>query len=109
MASTDLLDALDQRKHVAHAQDARDDALRIKRVERVVFFARAHELHRRARHLADGKRRAAARVAVELRQDDAGQAEPLVKFARGADRVLPDHGVRHEQDFRRRQLAFQHA
>ena len=104
-----LLDALDQREHVAHAQDARDDALGIKRVQRVVFFARAHEFHRRSRHFADGKRRAAARVAVELGQDDAGQAEPLVKFAGGADRVLPDHGVRHEQDFRRRKLALQRA
>jgi hypothetical protein len=50
---------------------------------------------------------AAPRVAVELRQHDACQAEPLVKFARRADRVLPDHGVRHEQDFRRREFPLQ--
>ncbi len=46
------------------------------------------------------KRRAAARVAIELREDDAGEAEPLVKFAGGAHRVLADHGVRDEQNFR---------
>ena len=95
-----LFGAFDQRKNVAHAENARNDALGIKRFQRVVFFADAHELYRRAGHFADGKRRAAARVAVQLGEDDAGEAEALVKFARGAHRVLPDHGVGDEQNFR---------
>ena len=77
----------------------------IERLERVVFFADAHELHRRAGDLADGKRRAAARVAIHFGEDHAGDAQALVKFAGGAHRVLPDHGVCHEQDFRGVQLA----
>ena len=74
----------------------------IKRFERVVFFAHAHEFHRRAGHFADRKRRAAARVAVELGQHHAGESQPLVEFARRAHRVLPDHGVGDEQDLRGR-------
>ena len=87
---------------------ARHDAVGDERLERVVFFAHADEFHRRARHLADRKRRAAARVAVHLGEDHARHAQPLVKFPRRAHRVLPDHGVRHEKNFRGVQLALQH-
>src|SRR5260370_18099858 len=81
-----LLGAFDQREHVAHAQHARDDALRVERLERLVFFAYAHKLHRRARHFTDGKRRATTRVAVELRQDDADQPQPAMQIAVPAHR-----------------------
>ncbi len=102
-----LLGLFDQAEHVAHAQNARDDAVGKKRLERVVFFAHAHEFHRRAGHLADRKRRAAARIAVQLGQDHARDAQPLVKFAGRAHRVLPDHGVGDEQNFRGIQLALE--
>ena len=99
--------AFNQRKNVAHAQHARNDALGIEAFERVVFFAKADELYRRASHFADGKRRATARVTVELGENDAGEAEALVKFAGGTDRVLPDHGVGDEQHFAGLQFLFQ--
>ena len=63
-----LLGLLDQRHHVAHAEHARHDAVRIKRFQRVVLLADAHEFHRRAGYLADRKCRAAAGVAIELGQ-----------------------------------------
>ena len=66
---------------------------------RVVFFADADELDRRAGDFADGKRRAAAGVAVELGEDHARDTQPLVEFPRGAHGVLPDHGVGDEQHF----------
>src|SRR5216684_4149190 len=46
-----LLGAFDQRHDVAHAEDARDDALRIKTFEGIVFFAKAHEFYGRAGNL----------------------------------------------------------
>src|SRR5260370_10599456 len=104
-----LLGAFDQGEHVAHAQHARDDALRVDRLERVLFLAYAQKLHRRARHFTDGKRRATTRVAVELGQDDAGQAEPAMEFAGRAHRVLSDHGVGDEQDFSGLQVALEMA
>ncbi len=79
----------------------------IKAFQGVVFFAQAYELYRRAGHFADGKRRAAARVAVELGENDAGEAEAFVKFAGGTDRVLPNHGVGDEQHFAGLQFLFQ--
>ena len=94
-----LLGAFDQRHDVAHAENARDDALGIETFERVVFFAEADELYGRAGNFADGKRRAAAGVAVKLGENDAGEAEALVKFSGGADRVLTDHGVGDEENF----------
>src|SRR5277367_4469319 len=102
-----LLDALNQPQHVAHAQNARHHAIRQKRFQRIVLFAHAHELHRRARHLPNRKRRPAACVAIHFRQDDAGNSQPLVKFSRRPHRVLPDHRVGHKQQLRRIQLALQ--
>ena len=103
-----LLGSFDQAEHVAHAEDARDDAVGEERLERVVFFADADEFHGRAGDFADGKRRAAARVAIEFGEDHAGDAEALVKFAGGAHGVLPDHGVGDEQNFRGIELALEH-
>ncbi len=48
-------------------------------LELVGRLAHAGEDDRRAGDLLDAERRAAARVAVELGQDDAGEAEPLVE------------------------------
>ncbi len=44
------------------------------------------------------ERRAAARVAVELRHDDARETEPLVEALRDLDGVLSDHRIDDEQD-----------
>ena len=103
-----LFGFFDQAEDVAHAENARDDAVGIERLERVVFFADADEFHRRAGNFADRKRRAAARVAVDFGEDHAGDAEALVKFAGGANGVLPDHGVGDEENFRGIQLALEH-
>ena len=43
------LGLFDQRKNVAHAENARDDAVGMKRLERIVLFADADELDRLAR------------------------------------------------------------
>jgi len=54
----------------AHAQDARNDALRIKSLQRIIFFAQATNL-RRPGNFRDRKRRAAASVTVQLGQNHA--------------------------------------
>src|SRR5580765_4124972 len=94
-----LLGAFDERHDVAHTENARDDALGIETFEGVVFFAKADELYGGAGNFGDGKRRAAASVAVKFGENDAGEAEALVEFAGGADRVLTDHGVGDEEKF----------
>ncbi len=103
-----LFGFFDQAEDVAHAENAGDDAVGIERLERVVFFADADEFYRRAGNFADGEGCAAASVAVELREDDTGDAEPFVKFAGGANGVLADHGVGDEENFRGIQFALQH-
>ena len=63
----------------------------------VELLAGAGELDRLAGHLAHRERGAAARIAVELGQDDAGERQPLAERARHVDRVLALHRVHHEQ------------
>jgi len=54
--------------------------------------------------VADGKGSAAACVAIHLGEDHARDAQPLVEFIGRFHRVLPGHGVCHEQDFDRVEL-----
>ncbi len=65
-------DLLDEREHVAHAEDARGHAVGIEDVEIGVFFAHADELDRTVDDGLDRQRRAAAGIAIELGQHDAG-------------------------------------
>ena len=65
--------------------------------ERVVLLADADELDGLARDLADGKRCAAAGVAVHFCKHHAGERELLVELVGGTDRVLPGHGIGDEQ------------
>src|SRR5579872_5662647 len=100
-----FLGFFDEREDVAHAEDARDDAIGMKLLDGVVFFADAREFYGRAGDFANGKRRTAARVAVELGENHSRDAETSVKFASGANRVLADHGVGDEKNFRRGKFA----
>ena len=64
----------------------------MERLEVVELFAGAGELDRLAGDFAEAERRAAARIAVELGQDRAGDAQCLVKMRGDADRLLPGGG-----------------
>ena len=97
----------DEREDVAHAENARDDAVGVEGLERVVFFADADELDGLAGHLADGDRRAAAGVAVHFGKDDAGERELLMEFVGRADGVLSGHRIGDEQNFLRIEQALE--
>ena len=75
----DLLEVLHQADDVAHAEDAARHAVGAELLELVDRLADADEADGRAGDLLHAERRAAARVAVELREDDAGEAEALVE------------------------------
>ena len=92
---------LDERHHVAHAEDAADDAVGMEGLEGVGLFAHADELDGLAGDVADGERRAAAGVAVHFGEDDAGEAEAGVEVLRGVDGVLAGHGVGDEENLLR--------
>src|SRR5688500_8617524 len=98
---------LDQREDVAHAEDARRHALGMERLQAVELLRDAGELDRLAGDVAHGERRAAARIAVELGEDHAGERQALVERARDVDRVLPLHRVDDEQRLDRLQLRVQ--
>ena len=90
---------LDQRDHVAHAEDAAGDALGVEILQPVELLAGAHELDRLAGDGAHGERRAAAAIAVDAGQHDAGDADLLVEGAGEIDRVLAGQRVGDQQGF----------
>ncbi len=92
------LGLFDERHHVAHAEDAADDAVGMEGLEGVGLFADADELDGLAGDVANRERCAAAGIAVHLGEHDAGEAEALVKILRGVDGVLAGHGVGDEQE-----------
>ena len=71
-------------------------------LQRVHFFAGADELDRLAGDGAHRQRRAAAAVAVDAGQHDAGEADALVERARQIDGVLAGQRIGDEQHFVRR-------
>ena len=70
----------------------------------VELLAGRGELDRLAGDRLDAERRAAARVAVELRQDHAVERDPLVEGLGDVDRLLAGHRVEDEQDVVRLRL-----
>ena len=102
-----LADFIDKRNDVAHAEDSAGHGLRIKALEAVEFFAHTHEFDGLAGDHADGKRRTASGVAVDLGENHAGEREFLAEGFGSVDRVLTDHGVDHEEGLDRIQEFFQ--
>src|SRR5436309_1026217 len=92
-----LLGALDERQHVAHAEDARGDALRVERLEGLELLPRADEHDRLARHGAQRERRATAGVALDLREDDPADGQPPREPLGGGHSVLTGHRVGDEE------------
>jgi hypothetical protein len=92
-----LLGLLDQREHVAHAEDARGHPVGVEDVEVVELLAVAGEHHLAAGDLRHRQARAAAGVAVELGQHDAVEADAVEERLRGRDGVLADHRVDDEE------------
>ena len=76
----------------------RGEPLGAELLELVERLAHAEELDGLAGDLLDGERRAAAGVAVELREDEAVEREAPVELGRGLHRVLADHRVGDEED-----------
>jgi hypothetical protein len=92
---------LDQADDVAHAEDSPGDPFRVEGFERVQPLADAGELDRLAGDRPHGQRRAAARIAVEAREDDAAKIDLAGKALGDVDRVLAGETVNHEQGFGR--------
>ncbi len=92
---------VDQSEEVAHTEDAGSEAVRVKRLEGVRLLTGADELDGHAGNGSDGERCATARVAVEFREDEAGERHGLVELLGGVDGLLPGHGVRHQKHLSR--------
>ena len=73
-----VFEVFDEAEDVAHAEDARGDAVGVEGFERVGFFANAEEFDRFAGDVADGECRTTACVTVDFREDDAGQRQYVV-------------------------------
>ena len=73
----------------------------MKHFETVDLLRDSDELDGSSGHLPHRQRGAAARIAVELCQDHAGERQRVAKHARRVDRVLPLHRVDDEQRFDR--------
>ena len=93
-----LLGLLDERHHVAHAEDPLRHAVGVEALELVELLARGREQDRLAGDRLDRQRGAAAGVAVELGHDHAVEVDGLGELLGDVDRVLAGHRVDDEQD-----------
>ena len=66
--------------------------------QRVGFLADAHEFDRHAGNRAHADRRAAARITIDLGQDQARQLHTIVETLGYIDGFLASHGVGYKQD-----------
>ena len=89
---------LDEGQHIAHAQNAVGHPVGMERLDVLQLFADTGELDRLSGNGADGKRRAASRVAVQLGQHHGVDIQPLVEALSGVHRVLTGHGVHDQHD-----------
>ena len=76
----------------------------VKVLELVELLTGRGELHGLVRDRLDGEGRTATRVAVELREDDAVEVDPLRECLGHGNRVLAGHGIEDEEDVVRLQL-----
>src|SRR5699024_1903184 len=93
------LGAFHERHDVAHAEDAVGHAFRMENLKGVHLLARRDEFERLVHHRTDGDGSTAAGVAVELGEHHAVVVEPVVELPRGVHRILPSHGIHHEERF----------
>lgn len=93
-----LLRLLDQCEQVTHVEDAGGHPVRVEGVEVVQLLAVRREHDRLAGDRGDGERGTTAGVTVELRQDDAVEADAVAEGLGRVDRVLTDHRVDDEED-----------
>jgi hypothetical protein len=98
-----FLHVLDERQHVAHPQDARSHALRVEWLECVQLLADAGEFDRLAGNVTHRQRRAAARVTIELRQNNTRERQRFGKRACSIHGILTLHRVDDEQRLDRRE------
>src|SRR3990170_8789305 len=82
------LGLLDQRQHIAHAEDPRRHPIRVEVLELIEFLADGDELDRLAGYRLHRERGATAGVAVELGQHDAVEGDSLLEGNRDVDRLL---------------------
>ena len=96
----DLLEIADQADHVAHPEDARREPLRAEGLEPVEGLAGADEADRNPGDRLHREGGAAARIAIELGQDQAVERELLGEGLRDLHRVAAHQRVAHEQRVR---------
>jgi hypothetical protein len=96
-----FLRILDQRQHVAHAEDSRSHALRVEGFEAGQFFAYPRVLDRSASDVTNRQGGTPARVTIKLGQHDPGQGQGLAEGAGGIDRILTQHRINDEQSLDR--------
>jgi hypothetical protein len=88
---------LDEREHVAHAEDAARHAVGVEGLEVLELLAGTGEEDRLADHFLYRQRRTTARVAVDLREDHAVETDRVLEGLRDVDRFLSGHRVDDEQ------------
>ncbi len=95
-----LLGLLDERQHVAHAEDALGHPVGVELLEVAELLAGGGEQDRLAGDRLDRKRRAAARIAVQLGQDHAVELGDLAELL-GDVRPRPGRSSRRRRAARR--------
>ena len=92
-----LLSALHEADDVAHTEDTVGHTRGVEGVYGFHLLARAYKLYRLVDNGANRQGSTAARVAVELSEDNAGVVEAVVELLGRVDGVLTRHGIDHKE------------
>ena len=96
-----LLRFFNQRQHIAHAENARGNSIRIKGFQGIGFLAHTQKFNGLAGNVLDREGRTTAGVRIRLGQHHTGQRQRLTEGLGGVRRILTGHGINHEQGLNR--------
>src|SRR5262249_26477290 len=88
-----LLNLIDKRKYIPHAENSGRQTIRIKRLESIKLLAHTGEKNRLANHLSNRKRRTAAGIAIQFGENYSGETQLAVEADGLIHGILTGHGV----------------
>ena len=93
----DGLGPLNQRKHIAHAENAGGSPVRMKNLQCLDRFPNTDKFNRFAGDFLHREGSAPAGITLHFSQDDTGDLKTVIECTSNGHRILTGHGISHKQ------------